>query len=60
MMNFSLLLVETRLNAIFIAQISTVNNEAFFRRRLFKVFLWRTAPYPVPLLFLEPSVKICK
>ena len=55
-MNFSLLLVETSLSAKFIAQISTENMEASFGRRFFKVFLWRTAQHPVPLLLLERSV----
>ena len=59
MMNFSLLLVETSLSAKFIAQISAENMEDSFGRRFFKVFLWRTVPYPVLLLFLEPSVKMC-
>ena len=57
--NFSLLLVETSLSANFIAQIFAENMEASFGWRFFKVFLWKTAPYPVPLLLLEPSVKIC-
>ena len=59
-MKFSLLLVETSLSAKFIAQILAENMEASFGRRFFKVFLWRTAPYQVPLLLLEPSVKMCK
>ena len=59
-MNFSLLLVETRLNAKLIAQISAENMDASFGRRFFKVFLWRTSWYPAPLLLLQPSVKMCK
>ena len=53
---FSLLLVETSLSTNFIAQISAKNMEASFGGCFFKVFLWRTAPHPVPLLLLEPSV----
>ena len=60
MMNFSLLLVETSWSAKFIAQISAENMEASFRWSFFKVFLWRTVPHLVPLLLLEPSVKMCK
>ena len=60
MMNFSLLLVETILCVKFIAQISEENMEASFRRHFFKVFLWSSSPHLVPLLLLEPSVKMCK
>ena len=60
MMNFSLLLVETSLSAKFILQISAENMEASFGRHFFKVFLWKTALHPVPLLLLEPSMKMCK
>ena len=59
-MNDKLLLVETSLSAKFIAQISAENMETSFGRRFFKVFLWRTAPHPVPLLLFEPSVRMCK
>ena len=59
-MNDEMLLVETSLSAKFIAQILAENMEAFFGRRFFKVFLRRTAPHPVPLLLLEPSMKMCK
>ena len=56
--NFSLLLVLTSLRAKSIARISAENMEASFGRRFLKVFSWRTAPHPVLLLLLEPSVKM--
>ena len=60
MRNFSLLLVETSLSAKFIAQISAENMEASFGRHFFKVLFWRTAQHTVPLLLLEPSMKMCE
>ena len=54
-MNDELLLVETSLSAKFIAQILAENMEANSGRHFFKGF-----PHLVPLLLLEPSVKMCK
>ena len=59
-MNFSLLLVKTSLSGKFNAQFSAENMAVSFGGRFFKVFLWRTAPHPVPLLLLETSLKMCK
>ena len=50
------LLFEMILSAKFIAQILAVNMEASLGRDCFIVLLFRTAPHPVPLLSLEPSV----
>ena len=55
-MNFLALLFEMILSTKFIAQISAVNMEASLGRDCFIVLLFRTAPYPIPLLSLEPSV----
>ena len=57
-MNYELFLVACCAKCI--GQISAENMEASFGRRFFKVSLWRTAPHPVLLLLLEPSVKTCK
>ena len=60
MIDFFMLLVKTIFSGKFIAQISAVNMEASFERHFFLIFLLKTAPHLVPLLSLEPSVKMCK
>ena len=60
MMNFFKLLVEMIFSTKCMAEISVVNIEASFGKHSFFISKLKTAPYPVPLLSLKSSVKMCK